>query len=121
MSRCLNEPELQAAADGEAAPEQHAHLDQCADCRDRVARRRRVMERVAEASAAVEMTGLVRAAVRARLANAPAAGATTLRHVTRRPRWAWSVPLAAAAALLVYFGLVPGIDRHTTVSAAEIL
>jgi hypothetical protein len=31
------------------------------------------------------------------------------------------LPLAAAAVLLIYFVVVPGIDRRTTVSAAEIL
>jgi hypothetical protein len=44
-----------------------------------------------------------------------------LRPIRTLPRWAWAAPLAAAAAVLLFFVIVPGIDRRTTVSAAEIL
>ncbi len=121
MSRCLNEHEVQALADGEGTTGQRAHVDGCASCRDSVTRRRRVLNRIVGASASIDMNDAARAAIRARIANAPATGATTLRHVTRRPRWTWTVPFAAAAAVLVYFVVLPGIDRRTTVSAAEIL
>ena len=53
-------------------------------------------------------------------ASAPR-GATTLRPVRRAPGWAWAAGAAAAAALVFFFVVVPGVDRRTTVSAAEIL
>ena len=121
MSRCLNEYELQAAADNEAPAEHQAHVAQCAACGEKVAARRRLTDRVASAVGTADMPDAVRAPMRARVVDAPVTGATTLRSVRRTPRWAWAVPLAAAAALLICFVVVPGIDRQTTVSAAEIL
>jgi hypothetical protein len=117
----LNEYELQAVIDNEAPPEHHAHVADCASCTERVAARRRLTDRVVDAAGTAALTDATRARLRTRIVDAPASGATTLRAVRNRPRWAWGVPLAAAAALLVYFVLVPGIDRQTTVSAAEIL
>ncbi len=121
MSRCLNDDELQAVADNEAPPEHRAHVQQCAACTERAAARRRLTDRIIDAAGSIEMPGSMRAQTRTRVIDAPAAGATTLRAVRKTPRWAWGVPLAAAAALLIYFVVVPGIDRQTTVSAAEIL
>ena len=121
MSRCLNEEQLQAVADNEAAQEHRAHAEQCAACNERVAARRRLTERVVQAAASADMPAAMRAQTRNRVVNAPAGGATTLRAVSTPRRWAWGVPLAAAAALLLYFVVVPGIDRQTTVSAAEVL
>jgi hypothetical protein len=48
-------------------------------------------------------------------------GATTLRPVRRAPGWTWAAGAAAAAALAFFFIVLPGVDRRTTVSAAEIL
>lgn len=121
MSRCLNEYELQAVADNEAPAEHRAHVAECAACAGRVASRRRLTDRVVNAAGAAEIPDALRARMRTRLVEMPATGATTLRTVRRTPRWAWGLPLAAAAALLLYFVVVPGIDRQTTVSAAEIL
>lgn len=121
MSACLNEYELQAMADGEAPAEHRAHVAQCATCAARLASRVRLTERAINAAGSAEMPEGARAALRARLADTPASGATTLRPVRRTPRWAWGVPLAAAAALLLFFVVVPGIDKQTTVSASEIL
>ena len=121
MSRCLNEYELQGVADNEGRLEHRVHVEQCRACGDKVAARRRLTERVADASASQTLSDLDRTRLRTRLVDSPAAGATTLRTVRATPRWAWGVPLAAAAALLVYFVVVPGIDRQTTVSAAEVL
>jgi hypothetical protein len=117
----LNEYELQAVADNEAPAEHHAHVAECAACAEPVAARRRLTNRVIEAAGSAAMTDAARAQMRARIVDAPAGGATTLRVVSKTPRWAWGLPLAAAAALLVYFVVVPGIDRQTTVSASEIL
>ncbi len=121
MSRCLSEHEVQAVVDNEAAPEPRAHVEHCAACAERVAARRRLTDRVVRAAASVDMPAAMRAQTRDRVIDAPAAGATTLRAVPTRQRWAWGVPLAAAAVLLLYFVVVPGIDRQTTVSAAEVL
>ena len=122
MSRCLNEAELQAVADNEAPPDHLAHVDHCAACGGRVAARQRLVNRLREAAANLgDMSDSRRAQLRTRVINPPAAGATTLRAARNRARWMWGVPAAAAAALLTYFVIVPGIDRQTTVSAAEIL
>ncbi len=121
MSACLNESELQAVADNEAETAHRGHVEQCAVCSEKVAARRAFTNRLVNAMASVEMDGGTRGRMRTRSVDAPATGATTLRTVRRTWRWAWSVPLAAAAALLTYFVVVPGIDRRTTVSAAEIL
>jgi hypothetical protein len=121
MSGCLSDHELQAIADGEASAEKSRHAAECADCASRLDARRRHTDRVIDAAGSADVPPRVREAVRARLASAPAAGATTLRPVRRRPRWAWSAALAAAAALLLILVIVPGIDRRTTVSASEIL
>jgi hypothetical protein len=121
MSRCLNEYEIQAIADNEAPAEHHAHLGACAACAGRVAARRRLTERAVAAAGSIDMSDTAHARMRTRIVDAPARGATTLRAVRKPPRWAWGVPLAAAVALLSYFVVVPGIDRQTTVSAAEVL
>ena len=121
MSACLNESELQAVADNEAETAHRVHVECCAVCAEKVAARRALTNRVVNAATSVEMDGGTRGRLRTRLIDAPAAGATTLREVRKAPRWAWGLPLAAAAALLIYFVVVPGIDRQTTVSAAEIL
>ena len=121
MSGCLSEYELQAVADNEARREHQAHVERCAACAEKLAARRRLTERVGAAAASIELPDAVRARMRTRVIDAPATGATTLRAVSKTPRWVWAVPAAAAAALLVYFVVVPGIDRQTTVSAAEIL
>jgi hypothetical protein len=78
-------------------------------------------ERIGEAGASQVLAEVDRMRLRTQLMNAPSGGATTLRTVRARSRWVWAVPVAAAAALLLYFVVVPGIDRQTTVSAAEIL
>jgi hypothetical protein len=68
-----------------------------------------------------EMPPRLREAIRSRLDAGSASGATTMRPVRTMPRWAWGVPVAAAAAVLLLMVVIPGIDRQTTVSAAEVL
>jgi hypothetical protein len=117
----LNEYELQAVADDEGPAEHRAHVDECAACAGRVAGRRRLTDRVVAAAGSTDMAEATRTRIRTHIVHSAALGATTLRAVPRTPRWVWGVPLAAAAVLLAYFVVVPGIDRQTTVSAAEIL
>jgi hypothetical protein len=121
MSRCLNEYELQAVADNEASREHAAHVEHCPQCAERLAARVRLTARVTPAAGSGELPPGVRDAIRSRLQGSPGTGATTLRPIRTVPRWAWAAPLAAAAAVLLFFVIVPGIDRRTTVSAAEIL
>ena len=121
MSRCLNDSELQAVADTEAPPEHSTHADQCPRCADRLAARIRLTGRAVDAAGGGELPPRLREAIRSRLDPGAAAGATTLRPVRTLPRWAWGVPVAAVAATVLLMVVLPGIDRRTTVSAAEVL
>lgn len=121
MSRCLTDNELQAIADHEAPQDDVAHAEHCQRCGDRLAVRRRLIARIVDAAGTADLPPGIREAVRARLAEASAAGATTLRPIRTVPRWAWGIPLAAAAAIASIMIVLPGLDRRTTVSAAEIL
>jgi hypothetical protein len=124
MSRCLSDHELQSIVDGEGSAASYPHAAECPRCAGRLDARRRLTERVLVAAGRDDLPGAVRDAMRAHLDSAdrvPVSGATTLRPVKRAPGWAWSAGLAAAAALLLFFVVLPGLDRQTTVSAAEIL
>ena len=121
MSRCLTDYEVQAVADGEATADQGEHVAQCSPCAERVAARRRLIDRIAASLPAVELPPAARTAIRARLDGTAAAGATTLRPVNTRARWVWALPLAAAGVIALITVVIPGIDRQTTVSASEIL
>src|SRR6266513_4447289 len=102
MSRCLNEYELQAVADNEASREHAAHVQHCPECAERFAARVRLTARATAAAASGELPPSVRDAIRLRLQGSPGAGATTLRPVRTVPQWAWSAPLTAAAAILLF-------------------
>ena len=121
MSRCLTDSELQAIADNEAQPADVAHAEQCPRCGERLAARVRLIARAVDAAGSGALPQDVRQAVRTRLIGASAAGATTLRPVRAVPKWAWGIPLAAAAVIALIVIALPGVDRRTTVSAAEIL
>jgi hypothetical protein len=121
MSRCLNDSELQAVADTEAPPEHSTHAKECPRCAERLAARIGLTARATSAAGSSDLPPRVREAIQSRLAAGPAAGATTLRPVRALPRWAWGVPVAAAATIVLLMVVVPGIDRQTTVSAAEVL
>ncbi len=120
MSRCLTDEELQAIADREAGPDGSAHVERCQRCAERLAARVRLIARVVDAAGRDELPSGLRGAIGARLDNATR-GATTLRPVRRMRLWAWGIPLTAAAAIAFFVYVVPGVDRRTTVSAAEIL
>jgi hypothetical protein len=123
MSRCLSDDELQAIADGENTVG-HPHAIECANCAGRLEARRRMSARLVDAAGTGGLPDAVRAAMRTRLdggGRAAARGATTLRPVRQAAGWVWAGGAAAAIALLLFFVVLPGVDRQTTVSAAEIL
>jgi hypothetical protein len=121
MSRCLTDAELQALADREAGPDAGAHVERCQRCTERLAARVRLIGRTVDAAGSGELPLSVRDAIRARLDAGTAEGATTLRPVAHVRRWTWGISLAAAATIAVFVYVIPGVDRQTTVSAAEIL
>jgi hypothetical protein len=121
MSGCLTDDQLQAIADREARADAVAHAERCQRCAERLAARVRLMGRVEEAAGRADLPPATRHAILTQLGHATAAGATTLRPVGRVRRWAWAIPLAAAAVIALFVYVIPGIDRQTTVSAAEIL
>lgn len=120
MSRCLTDEELQAIADREAHPHLSSHVEHCTRCAERLAARAQLIARAVGAAGTVELPEDGRRAIRAQLARTTSEGATTLRPVRPMRRWAWGVILTAAMIALVVY-VIPGVDRRTTVSAAEIL
>lgn len=121
MSRCLTDLELQAVADREAPPEHAAHASQCPQCSDRLAVRKRLLDDALRAVGSADLPHRARTVIRSRLEGSSQSGATTLRHVRVARRWPWGIPIAAGIVLLLLFVVLPGIDRRTTVSAAEVL
>ena len=123
MSRCMPDDELQAIADGERTAD-HPHLTGCPRCAGRLEARRRLTARLVEAAGTDGLPDTVRGAIRARLDAGDRSvprGATTLRPVRHASSWVWAGGAIAVAALVFFFVILPGVDRQTTVSAAEIL
>lgn len=124
---CLTDVEVQAVADGEATENEtaRAHLAQCSQCRDRVDARRRDMSAMTSAIASGGMSPAFEARMRDALhEHGPARGATRLRATARRSgyRNVWiSATVAAAAAAVVIFLVLPRFGSPTTLSASEVL
>lgn len=121
--RCLTDVQIQQLADGEAAAELAAHVENCTGCAARLDERRRLMATLAstipEDMPSAALASRVRDAVHAAGA---ARGATVLRPSwgTRRPLWASAIATAAAAAIIM-FVVLPRVDAPATLSAAQIL
>ena len=137
---CLNDSQIQAVADREAAEDIVAHAESCRRCGERVVeftRRAALVERVvAEPSAMPEQ---VAARVRATIGGGAylldgessrghaghARGATRLRHEPEaRPFWkraGWSTAAVVAAAIVAFVVVIPAVRGPETVSAAGIL
>jgi hypothetical protein len=121
MTRCLSDHELQALADGEGRADERRHAGACAQCAERLHARVLLNARVANAIHSQDLTAARRDALRARISSPASGGGTTLRFVPSMSKWFWPGAATAAAALILLFVVVPGIDRQTTVSASEIL
>src|SRR5688500_12087683 len=123
MSRCLSDERLQAIADGESTGNDR-HAIACPRCAERITARRRMTARLLGAGGTADRPESLRNQMRGRLAGGAERtprGATTLRPVRHAPGWVWAGGAAAAIAILFVLVVVPGVDRRTTVSAAEIL
>jgi hypothetical protein len=120
MPHCLTDQQLQALADGQAHPDHGPHIAECQRCAERLATRTQLIARVVDAAAIAELPADTRHVMRARLGRATA-GATTLRPARGSRQWRWWIPLTAAATIALVLFVIPGVDRRTTVSAAEIL
>ena len=123
MSRCLSDDELQAIADGERRTGGDPHATECPRCAGRLEARRRMTARLVEAAGTDAMPDAVRGAIRARLDS----GAGTRRAARRRCARCGACPDGCGPPARqpprrsCFFVVVPGVDRQTTVSAAEIL
>ena len=119
MSKCLNEAQIRAVADDEAAAPERQHAETCGECRARADAARRAAHELSSMVATLSVPVSVSSA--SLLRRRPRAGATTLRDVGRpRVRLWLTTGAVAAATLLVVFALPP-LDAPRAISAAEIL
>ena len=121
---CLNNVEIQQIVDGEGRTERQAHIADCARCATRVDERRHLMAGLTAAAVPDDVPSpMLEARVRAALrAPASARGATVLRPrgaAVRKPLWVSA--LAAAAAGMVVFLVLPRVGAPTSLSAAQII
>lgn len=123
---CLNDSQIQAVADREAAPNLVAHADGCTRCAARVRdfrQRAATLESALAEPAAVppEVAARVRSAIR----DGAARGATRLRPApAASPFWrraGWSTAAVVAGAIVAFVFVIPAIRGPETVSAAGIL
>jgi hypothetical protein len=119
MSKCLNEAQIRAVADDEAAGSERQHVETCGDCRARVDAARRAAHELASMVANLSVPASVNDATLLR--RRPRAGATTLRNVRRPNVRVWVTAGAVAAAILLVVFAMPPLDAPRAISAAEIL
>jgi hypothetical protein len=122
VMHCLTDAELQAIVDDEATAAIVAHATGCDRCRARLDDRRQQVARLAMAQAGDLPPGLGARIERA-IASGPAVrGATAFRDTpVRSLRPLWTAVAAAAAVVLVVFGVMPKFGTPTSLSAAEII
>lgn len=120
MSKCLNEAQIHAVADDEAAAREREHVETCGDCRARVDAARRAAHELSSMVASLAVpTSLNDAAL---LRRAHRGGATTLRDARLRPSVRlWVTAGAVAAAIILVVFALPPLDAPRSISAAEIL
>ncbi len=124
--KCLNDAQIQAIVDREAADDVRQHAESCGPCGDRV------REREALAAAAVEAINapaVVPAGVSRRihvaLSEGSSQGATRFKAGAVpgdwSPRALWTTAAVAAATLIAVVFIAPVVKGPATVSASEIL
>jgi hypothetical protein len=128
---CLNEAEIQAVADGEAAGARAAHAETCGRCAPRVdEQRRRVSTLTAVLGPPADVPEAMRRRLEGALAHAASSSAGLEKGATRlRPGEAapvrWRRPSVfiglAAAAVIVLMVVLPTLNGPGTVSASEVL
>lgn len=119
MSKCLNDPQIRAVADDEAAAPERQHVETCDDCRARVDAARRAAHELSSMAATLRVPPSLSDAA---LLRRPRAGATTLRDARFRPNARlWVTAGAVAAAILIVVFALPPLDAPRAISAAEIL
>lgn len=125
---CLDNAQIQAVADREAAEDTQQHVASCARCAERVRDREiATAALVATVSTSIELPPHVARRVEAALVNARTSGATRLRSDTTSPAWstgrrtAWSAAVAVAATLIGVLFIAPLFRDPTVVSASEVL
>ena len=121
MSRCLSDDELQAIADGEGGD---PHATECPRCAGRLEARRadhRAPRRRGRHRRPARRGARCDPRAPRRWRRGAPRGATTLRPVRRAPGGYGPPARRPPRQLLFFFVVVPGVDRQTTVSAAEIL
>jgi len=124
--RCLNDSEIQAAADNEAADAILQHVRTCRRCSERVRDRETIMAGIRQAiQTPLSMPDALSRRIGQALADGSSQGATRLRDSAPTGRTSrrafWSAVAVAAATLVVIFLIIPMMKGPTTVSAAEIL
>lgn len=119
MSKCLNEAQIRAVADGEAAAAERQHVEACGECRTRVETARRAAHELSSMVANLSVPPSLNDA--ARLARHSRTGATTLRDVRRPNVRLWATAGAVAGAILIVVFALPPLDAPRAISAAEVL
>jgi hypothetical protein len=124
--RCLNDSEIQAVADNEAASDVEEHARTCSRCHQRVRERAALIASIAKLGDNIAVPPQVTRRVEQTLSDGSRRGATRLRddgsgRPGSRRRAFWSAIAVAAATVLVILVVAPLIKGPSTVSAAEIL
>ena len=123
--KCLNDAQIQALADNEAADDLRAHAASCARCAAHLEERRTSIGAVAQALRVdAPMPSTLEQRIARAVASSEARGATRLRGTAPARLWrrtGWSAAAVAVATLLAVVFVVPMVKGPATVSAAEIL
>ncbi len=112
-------------ADGAASPSQHAHLDTCESCRQRLAERQAALAAFAGLVEGTAVPPRLRARVMAGIEHAAgASGATTIRAGAPERPWLRRLvlPVATIAGVAIFvFTVLPRLGAPTALSASEVI
>jgi hypothetical protein len=124
--KCLNDAQIQAVVDREAADDARQHAESCARCTDRVRERETLAAAVVQAiNVPADVPPGVSRRVQLALSEGSSRGATRLRAGAASNdsarRALWSLAAVAVATLIAVVFVAPMVKGPATVSAAEIL